>query len=129
MGISIISNLFSAIQNAERARKNECITSSSSHLTQSILHILQLEGYIGEFEFIDDGRGGKFKIQLLGRINRCGSITPRFPIKIKDILNRAKQHLPARDVGIVIVSTPKGLKNHNECIQENIGGVLIGYVY
>ena len=86
MGISIISNLFSAIQNAERARKHECITSSSSHLAQSILHILQLEGYIGEFEFIDDGRGGKFKIQLLGRINRCGSITPRFPIKNKRYL-------------------------------------------
>jgi small subunit ribosomal protein S8 len=37
--------------------------------------------------------------------------------------------LPSRDIGILVISTSKGLKTHTECIKEGIGGVLIAYVY
>jgi small subunit ribosomal protein S8 len=125
----IVSNLFSAIQNAEYARRRECIVAPTSKLVGSVLRLLQKEGYIGEFEFIDDGRGGKFRVQLLGRINRCGAIKPRFPVKVKGILDRARGFLPSRGMGVIIISTPNGLMNHRECLENNVGGVLIGYVY
>jgi small subunit ribosomal protein S15Ae len=41
-------------------------------------------GYIGEFEIIDDHRGGKIVIQLNGRLNKCGVISPRFNVGVDD---------------------------------------------
>jgi small subunit ribosomal protein S15Ae len=35
-------------------------------------------GYIGEFEIVDDHRGGKIVVNLTGRLNKCGVISPRF---------------------------------------------------
>jgi small subunit ribosomal protein S15Ae len=40
-------------------------------------------GYIGEFEVIDDHRSGKIVVNLVGRINKCGVISPRFDVAVK----------------------------------------------
>ena len=52
----------------------------TSKLGIEVLKTLQKDGYIGEFEHIDDKRGGKFKIQLLAKITKCGAISPRFKV-------------------------------------------------
>ena len=83
------------------------IISPASKLLGRVLRIMQLNGYIGEFEFIDDGRQGKFKVQLMGRINKCGSVKPRFAVKVNEFENWEKKFLPSRNVGIMVVSTPK----------------------
>lgn len=125
----IISDLFSALQNAEMVGKKECIVKPFSRLSEQILRVLQKEGYIGEFEYVDDGKGGKFRVQLLGRITRSKSIRPRYPVKLREIVDWAKKCLPARDVGVIIISTSKGVMTHRECLEARIGGVLLGYVY
>ncbi|MEJ2242863.1 MAG: 30S ribosomal protein S8 [Candidatus Bathyarchaeota archaeon] len=53
------------IINNEMRRKRECIINQASKLLGSVLRVMQLNGYIGEFEYIDDGRQGKFRVQLL----------------------------------------------------------------
>jgi small subunit ribosomal protein S8 len=90
---------------------------------------MQLNGYIGEFEFIDDGRLGKFKVQLLGRINKCGAIKPRFASKVGEFEGWEKKFLPSRDVGLMIVSTSKGVIAHKDAEQKNVGGRLLAFVY
>jgi len=40
-------------------------------------------GYIGEFEVLDDHRSGKIVVELIGRINKCGAISPRFDVAVK----------------------------------------------
>ena len=40
-------------------------------------------GYIGEFEVLDDHRSGKIVVELIGRINKCGVISPRFDVGVK----------------------------------------------
>jgi small subunit ribosomal protein S8 len=90
---------------------------------------MQLNGYIGEFEFIDDGRAGKFKVQLLGRINRCGAIRPRFSMRLDEIEEWEKRFLPSRDVGIIVVSTSKGALSHREAKEKHVGGKLLAFVY
>jgi small subunit ribosomal protein S8 len=90
---------------------------------------MQLNGYIGEFEFIDDGRSGKFKVQLLGRINKCGAIKPRFSVKVGEYEDWEKKFLPSRDVGIMVVSTAKGVIAHKEAAENNMGGRLLAFVY
>jgi small subunit ribosomal protein S8 len=90
---------------------------------------MQLNGYIGEFEFIDDGRSGKFKVQLLGRINKCGPVKPRFSVKAGDFEEWEKEFLPSRDVGIMVVSTSKGVIAHRDAQAKNVGGRLLAFVY
>lgn len=40
-------------------------------------------GYIGDFELLDDHRSGKIVVELIGRINKCGVISPRFDCQTK----------------------------------------------
>jgi small subunit ribosomal protein S8 len=124
-----LANCLSNIINHERIGKTEVIIEPASKIIAETLRIMQKAGYIGEFEFIDDGRAGKFRIQLLGRINATGVIKPRFPVKYRSFERWEKQFLPARDFGMLIVATPKGVMAHKEAINLNVGGRLIAYVY
>ena len=66
---NIIANLFTTLYNSDDRRKKECIILPASKLAVDVLKTLKDEGYIGEFEYIEDNRGGKFKIQLLAKIS------------------------------------------------------------
>ncbi|MBX5328442.1 MAG: 30S ribosomal protein S8 [Candidatus Bathyarchaeota archaeon] len=124
-----VANGLVTIINNEMRNKRECVISPASKLLGRILRIIQLNGYIGEFEFIDDGRAGKFKVQLLGRINKCGAIKPRFSVKVEEFEEWEKKFLPSRGVGILIVSTPKGVLSHTEAKEKRLGGKLVAFVY
>lgn len=126
---NILSNLFASLQNAELRNKRECMVIPASSLASEVLKVLQKRRYVGEFEFIDDGVGGKLRIQLLGRINKCGVISPRFPVKSSKLVDWEHRYLPAVGVGTLIVSTPQGLMSHVEAQEKKIGGRLIGFVY
>ncbi|MEJ2271360.1 MAG: 30S ribosomal protein S8 [Candidatus Bathyarchaeota archaeon] len=117
------------IINNEMRRKRECIINQASKLLGSVLRVMQLNGYIGEFEYIDDGRQGKFRVQLLGRVNKCGAIKPRIPVSSKDIENWEKQFLPSRDIGVLIFSTSQGVISHKDVKEKKIGGRLLAFVY
>jgi len=124
-----LTNGLITIINNEMRNKRECVISPASKLLGRVLRIMQLNGYIGEFEFIDDGRSGKFKIQLLGRINKCGAVKPRFAVKVDGFENWEKKFLPSRDVGIMVVSTSQGVIAHKEAEEKNLGGRLLAFVY
>jgi small subunit ribosomal protein S8 len=124
-----LANGLITIMNNEMRNKRECVISPASKLLGRILRIIQLNGYIGEFEFIDDGRAGKFKVQLLGRINKCGAIKPRFSVGVDEFEKWEKKFLPSRDVGILIVSTSKEVLSHKESMEKRIGGRLLAFVY
>jgi len=124
-----LSNGLTAIMNNEMRNKNECIISPASKLLGRVLRVLQLNGYIGEFEFIEDGRSGKFKVQLLGRINKCGAIKPRYSVSTDGFENWEKTYLPARNVGLLVVSAPLGVISHREARAKNVGGRLLAFVY
>ena len=124
-----LTNGLITIINNEMRNKRECIISPASKLLGRVLRIMQLNGYIGEFEFIDDGLLGKFRIQLLGRINKCGAITPRLSVKKDGYERWEHQYLPAVGVGVLFVTTSKGVRSHVEAQTEELGGRLLGYVY
>jgi small subunit ribosomal protein S8 len=124
-----LTNGLITVINNEMRNKRECIISPASKLLGRVLRIMQLNGYIGEFEFIDDGRSGKFKVQLLGRINKCGAIKPRFAVKVGEFENWEKKFLPSRDVGLIVVSTSRGVIAHREAEEKNMGGRLLAFVY
>lgn len=124
-----LSSALTTISNTEARRKDMCIISPASKLIRNVLEIMRKHGYIKSFEFIDDGRTGKFVVKLLGRITKCGAIRPRFSVKVKEIESWEKQFLPSRDIGILILTTPKGVLSHREAEKKRIGGKLLAYVY
>jgi small subunit ribosomal protein S8 len=124
-----LANALNTIMNNEARHKKECIICPASNLVGRVLRIIQSKGYIGEIEFIYDGRTGKFRIQLFGRINDCRSVKPRFSVKIKDMEKWERRFLPARNLGALIISTPKGVMTHDVAQEQNLGGKILAYVY
>jgi len=127
--LDTLANGLTTVINNEMRNKHECIISPASKLLGRVLRIMQLNGYIGEFEFIDDGRSGKFKVQLLGRINRCGAVRPRFSIKADQLEEWEKEFLPSREVGLLVVSTPTGVLSHRDAKDKHTGGKLLAFVH
>lgn len=123
-----LADALSTIKNAERVGKNECVIRASK-LIKSILKIMQENDYIGSFEFIDNGKGGKFRVELKGKIVNTNVIKPRFSIKVDEFEKWEKRFLPARDIGLLILSTPKGVMDHKKAKQLHVGGKLISFVY
>lgn len=124
----LVAGLFTTLQNNEAVRNKECVY-SYSRLIGEVLKTLQRHSYIGSFEYIEDGRGGKVIIQLLGRINRAAPIKPRYNVSRNGYDVWAKIFLPAKDVGILVVTTNQGVLSHKEAFSRGVGGKLLGYVY
>ncbi|MEM2971192.1 MAG: 30S ribosomal protein S8 [Candidatus Bathyarchaeia archaeon] len=127
--MDVLANGLTTIMNNEMRNKRECVITPASKLLGRVLRIMQLNGYIGEFEFVDDGRSGKFKVQLLGRINKCGAIKPRFSVELDEFENWEKKFLPSREMGILIISTSKGVLSHLEAREKHVGGKLLAFIY
>jgi len=127
--LDVLANALVMIKNAEMRGHKQVVIWPISKLVGNVLRVMQRYGYIGEIEYIDDGRGGKFIVQLPGKINDCGVIKPRFPVKWREIQKWEEKYLPAKDIGILIISTPKGVMSHHEAKAQRLGGVLLAYVY
>ena len=128
MGNKTLANAMVAIKNAERARQKEVIVHPASKLIQRILRILQQHAYIGEFERYDDGRQGKFKIALLGRINECKALL-RLNYKLDQYESLERELLPAPGLGLIILSTNQGIMTMKEAEEKHIGGIMLAKIY
>lgn len=122
-------NALNTILIHEGRHKKECIICPASNLVGRVLRLIQSRGYIGEIEFINDGRMGKFRVQLFGRINDCKAVRPRFSVKVKNIEKYEKRFLPSRDIGTLILSTAMGVMTHGDAKDKNVGGRVLAYVY
>lgn len=125
----LINDAVSAIKNSERIGKAECVLRPTSTLLIKVLRVFQQEGYLGEFEFYDNGRGGSIRVQLVRKINDCGIIKPRHAVAYADYPRWEKRYLPARDFGTLIISTPEGVMGHQQAKRKHLGGRLLAYVY
>ena len=119
----------SALKNAADGGKPSVIIEPAGKLLGAMFRIMQDSGYITGFEYLDDGRGGQFLVQLNGRINRCGAISPRYNVPLADLEYWETQFLPGKNFGVLILSTSKGVMTHEQARKEGVGGLLLGYVY
>ena len=124
-----LSDAFTRIFNAEQAGHYEVSVSPASKLLGSKLNIMQKSGYVGEFEKINDGRAGSYRIELIGAINRCGVIKPRHSVQRSDFDKWESRYLPARDFGLLIVTTNQGIMDHYDAKKERVGGRRLAYIF
>ncbi len=124
-----LADALSTIKNAELRGMEKCMIHPSSKLIGGILTLLKEKGFVGNFEFINDGKSGMFQVDLIGNINNCGVIKPRYPIKLREMEKWEARYLPARDFGVLILTTTEGVISHDEARKKGIGGKLLAYVY
>ncbi len=124
-----LADALSTIKNAESIGKPSCTIKPASKLIGNVLKVMKDRGYLGEFEFVDDGKAGVYNLELIGRINKCGAIKPRYSVKTTDFEKWEKQFLPAKNFGTLIVTTSKGVISQYEARENDVGGQLLAYVY
>ena len=90
---------------------------------------MQKRGYIGEFEVIDDHRSGKIVVELLGRLNKCGVISPRFDVPLSHLEKWTNNILPSRQFGYIVLTTTYGIVDHNQAKHKHTGGKIMGFFY
>lgn len=117
------------IKNAERSGKSECIVKPSSKLIAKVLSVMEEHRYIREFEFLEDGKAGMFRVRLSGTINNCGVIKPRYSVRRAELEKFESRYLPAQDFGVLILTTTKGVISHLKAKEIGVGGKLLAYVY
>jgi small subunit ribosomal protein S8 len=124
-----LANVLAVINNAEQKGMKKCSIKPTSKLITSVLDLMNLGRYIGSYSVIDDGRGSIIEISLIGAVNKCGAIKPRFSINGSNYEKFEKRYLPAKDFGMLIISTSKGVMTHTEAKSKGFGGRLLAYCY
>ena len=122
-----IADMLTRIRNAVRNHVSR-VTVLNSKVCAGIARVMKEEGYVADFDVIDDGRQGLIRIELkygprgeniintLKRESKPG----RRVYRGKDKLTRPKGGL-----GIAVVSTSSGVLSDRQCREKNIGGELL----
>ena len=126
--VNTLADACNQLKNAEFAKKKEVIVRPASKLLQRVLRIFQAYAYIGEFERYDDGRQGKFKIALLGKINECKALM-RLNFNVNQFEALERKLLPAPGLGIIVLTTNQGIMTLKEAEEKSIGGHSLCYIY
>jgi len=124
-----LANALSKILNYDRISKRICWIIPGSKIVKEILGILNTHQFVGEFKEISGTKRTYFKLSLLGNINKCGVIKPHFNVGKDGFEKYEMRYLPARNIGIIIVSTSQGVMTHTEAKSRGIGGKILAYCY
>mmetsp|Transcript_52767 Transcript_52767/g.115293 ORF Transcript_52767/g.115293 Transcript_52767/m.115293 type:complete len:106 (-) Transcript_52767:171-488(-) len=95
----------------------------------NVLSLMQKLGFIGDFEVIHDGKTDKVVVELNGRLNKCGTISPNFPVSMSDIPGWVDRVLPSRKFGHIMISTNHGVLDHTTAYRRKLGGKVLGFFY
>ncbi len=124
MSQDVVSDGLNRIMNAKLAGQTSITLRHHSKFLQNILAIGKLKGYISEYSTSPKGLFVEFK-----GLNMCKAVKPRYIVKVKDIDKYVRRYLPARGIGIIVVSTSKGLVTHQTAQEKGIGGSVVAYFY
>lgn len=122
-----IADMLTRVRNAGRVGKPE-VTISSSKACRGVAAVLKEEGFISDFDCIEDDKQGLLKIRLkytpagdhiISEIRRSSTPGRRMYCGVDDLPK------VLGGMGISILSTSKGILSDRQCRKENIGGELI----
>ena len=122
-----ISDMLTRIRNANRVGRR-LVMIPKSKICTGIAQVLKEEGYIEEFDPIDDGKQGQLRVKLkysltgekvIHAIDRYSKPGCRVYRKVDDLPN------VLNGMGIAVVSTSKGVMSDRKARESNVGGELL----
>ena len=126
-----IADLLTRIRNAATA-KHATVDVPASNVKKAITQILTDEGYIKSFQVIDDGKQGIIRITLKYDENRTSVISGLRRISkpgLRIYSSCADMPKVRGGLGVVIVSTSKGIMTDKKARELNVGGEVLAYVW
>merc|ERR1712066_373982 len=126
---NVLNDCLKLINNAEKLGKRQVLVRPVSKVVIKFLIVMQKHGYINEFEFVDDHRSGKIVVQLNGRLNKCGCISPRYDIHVSEMEDWVGRLLPSRQFGVIVITSSAGIMDLEEARKKGTGGKILGFFY
>jgi small subunit ribosomal protein S8 len=126
-----IADMLTRIRNANSA-KHDTVQIPASNIKKSIAQILVDEGYIKSFKVIEDGKQGIIEIALKYGPNKSQVITGLRRVSkpgLRIYSNCEDMPRVQNGLGIVILSTSKGIMTDKEARKANVGGEVLAYVW
>ena len=127
--INVLAEALKSINNAKKKGKCQVLIRPSSKVIVKFLTVMMKHGYIGEFETINDQRAGKIVVNLTGRLSKCGVISPRFDVQLKDLEKWQNHLLPSRQLGFIVLTTSAGIMDHEAARRKHTGGKILGLFF
>jgi small subunit ribosomal protein S8 len=126
-----IADLLTRIRNANSSR-HATVDIPSSRMKKSIVEILLQEGFIKNFELIEDGKQGVIRVALKYHGNKQRVITGLKRISkpgLRVYANRDEVPKVLGGLGVAIVSTSNGIMTDKKARQESVGGEILAFVW
>ena len=126
-----IADMLTRIRNANSA-KHDTVQIPASNIKKSIAQILVDEGYIKSFKVIEDGKQGIIEIALKYGPNKSQVITGLRRVSkpgLRIYSNCEDMPKVQNGLGIVILSTSKGIMTDKDARKANVGGVVLAYIW
>ncbi|MBR5278609.1 MAG: 30S ribosomal protein S8 [Clostridia bacterium] len=127
----VVADMLTRIRNANTA-KHETVEIPASNLKKAIAKILLDEGYIKNYDVIDDGKQGIIKVTLKYGENKQRIIQGLRRVSKPGLrIYAASQDLPKvkNGLGVAIISTSKGIMTDKAARSQNIGGEVLAFVW
>lgn len=126
-----IADMLTRIRNAN-SEKHESVDVPASNLKKAIAQILLEEGYIKNYQIIDDEKQGLIKITLKYGENKTKVISGLKRISKPGLrVYAGKDELPRvlKGLGIAIISTSQGIMTDKKARKLNIGGEVLAFIW
>ena len=126
-----IADMLTRIRNANSA-KHDTVQIPASNIKKSIAQILVDEGYIKSFKVIEDGKQGIIEVALKYGPNKSQVITGLRRVSkpgLRIYSNCADMPKVQNGLGIVILSTSKGIMTDKDARKANVGGEVLAYIW
>ncbi|WP_226038439.1 30S ribosomal protein S8 [Aquibacillus saliphilus] len=126
-----IADMLTRIRNANMVR-HEKLELPASNVKKEIADILKREGFVRDYEFIEDNKQGVLRIFLKYGVNEERVITGLKRISKPGLRVYAKaDEVPKvlNGLGIAVVSTSKGLLSDKEAREQALGGEVLAFVW
>ncbi|UCZ53382.1 30S ribosomal protein S8 [Bacillus shivajii] len=126
-----IADMLTRIRNANTVRHNS-LELPASKIKKEVADILKREGFIRDYEFIEDNKQGILRLFLKYSANNERVITGIKKISKPGLRVYAKaDELPRvlGGLGIAIISSSNGVITDKEARQQKVGGEVLAYVW